>query len=60
MGIDCEALANQILALRGHSAVKVGSGAQNLLIILKGDVPADHVVEEDAQRPNGGGKAIVQ
>lgn len=60
MGVVGEALANQVLALRRHSSVKVGSGATNLLIILKGDVTADHVVEEDAERPNCSSKAVVQ
>lgn len=55
-----EALANQVLALGGHSPVKVGSGATYLLVILKWDVTTDHIVEEDAKGPNGSSKAVVQ
>jgi hypothetical protein len=31
----------------------------DLLVLLEGDVAADHVVEEDAKRPDGGGVAVV-
>ena len=34
-------------------------GRADLLVLLEGDVAADHVVEEDAQRPHGGGWAVV-
>lgn len=49
-----EALRDQVHALFRNFAVKVELAAQNLIIILKGDVTAHHVVQQDAQRPDGG------
>ena len=34
-------------------------GADDLVVLFEGNVPADHVVEEDAQRPDGGWTAVV-
>lgn len=48
VGVVGEALANQVLALGRHSSVKVGRRTAYLLVILKGDVTADHVVKENA------------
>lgn len=31
----------------------------DLLVLLKGDVPTDHVVEQDPQGPDGGRAAVV-
>ena len=31
----------------------------DLLILLEGDVAADHVVKEDAQAPNGGWDSVI-
>ena len=34
-------------------------GGADLLVLLERDVPADHVVEQDAQGPHGGWVAVV-
>ena len=36
----------------GEFAAEVDIGFDDLFILLKGDVTADHVVQEDAQRPD--------
>ena len=38
---------------------EVDLGLADLLVRLEGDVPADHVVEEDSQGPDGGGIAVI-
>lgn len=48
LGVVGEALANKILAFRREFAVERYFCAENLLVVLKRDVTADHVVKEDA------------
>jgi len=52
-----------ILLTRGESAavaaVEVDLGAADLLVRLEGNVAANHVVEEDAQAPDGGRVAVI-
>ncbi len=46
----------------GHDPVRVVEGdvrGADLLVRLEGNVPVDHVVQEDAQGPDGGGVAVV-
>ena len=34
-------------------------GVADLLVLLEGNVSADHVVEQDAEAPDGGGDSVV-
>jgi hypothetical protein len=54
-----EASPYEILALVSESRSELEVGVADLLVLLEGDVPADHVVEEDAQAPDGSGNAVV-
>lgn len=58
-GSDAQTLPDQILALASQTRSELELGHADLLILLKRDIAADHVVEEDSQRPNGGGIAVV-
>ena len=42
-------IPDKILAVRRDGVSECDLGIADLLILLEGDVPADHVVEEDAQ-----------
>ena len=57
--VDPQALRHQVLALGADLAVEAEPRRADLLVRLEGDVAADHVVEEDAQRPHGGLVAVV-
>ena len=57
--VDPQALRHQVLALGADLAVEAEPRRADLLVRLEGDVAADHVVEEDAQRPHGGRRAMV-
>jgi hypothetical protein len=48
-----EAPSDQVLALVSESGSELEVCVADLLILLEGDVAADHVVEEDAQAPDG-------
>jgi hypothetical protein len=60
-----EAAQDQILALRrqpqssGASRHEIDGGADDLVVLFEGNIAADHVVEQDAQRPNGGWPSVV-
>ena len=58
-GADAQAAADKVLALVGEAGAELDLGHADLLVLLEGDVPADHVVQEDPQRPDGGGVAVV-
>lgn len=44
---------------RGDLSPEVDSSPQDLLVLLEGDVPADHVIEQHAERPDGGRAAVI-
>ena len=54
-----ETRPDQVLALRGHRPPEAQLRVADLLVLLEGDVAADHVVEEDAQGPDGQRVAVV-
>ena len=56
---DLEAAADEVLALVGEADAEAELRAADLLVGLEGDVAADHVEEEDAERPDGGLLAAV-
>jgi len=56
---DAKAASDQLLTFRRDVATKVDLGVADLLIFLEGDVALDHVVEEDAKRPDGERVALV-
>ena len=58
-GLDPQAPLDEVAALSRQADAEVDLGRADLLVLLEGDVAADHVVEEDAQRPHGGGWAVV-
>ena len=59
VGPQPEASANQILALVGQTSSELDVGVADLLVLLEGNVSADHVVEQDAEAPDGGGDSVV-
>ena len=59
LGSDAKAASDQLLALRRHVAAEVHLGVADLLVLLEGDVALHHVVEQDAQRPDGQGVALI-
>ena len=52
--LDLKALPDQILALWGETDPKADVSTADLLVGLKWDVTANHVKEEDPQRPDCG------
>ena len=56
---DAETRPDQVLALRRHAPPEAQLGVADLLVLLEGDVAADHVVEEDAEAPHGQGVAVI-
>ena len=56
---DAKAASDQLLTFRRDVATKVDLGVADLLIFLEGDVALDHVVEEDAKRPDCERVALV-
>ena len=54
-----ETRPDQVLALGGHRSPEAQLGVADLLVLLEGDVAADHVVEEDAQGPDCQRVAVV-
>ena len=59
VGPQAEAVADEVLALVGEASTELDLGVADLLILFEGDVAADHVVEQDAQAPDGGGVGVV-
>ena len=59
LGPDPETGADQILTLGAHGPSEAELRVADLLVLLEGDVAADHVVEEDAQGPHGQRVAVV-
>ena len=59
VGSDLQAAPDKTLALLRDAPPEVELGVADLLVLLEGDVPADHVVEEDAQGPDGGRHPVV-
>ena len=57
--LDPQAPLDEVAALPRQPDAEVNLGRAYLLVLLEGDVAADHVVEEDAQRPHGGRRAMV-
>merc|ERR1719458_1956183 len=56
---DFQTAPDEALALLGDAPPEVELGVADLLVLLEWDVPADHVVEEDAQGPDGGRHPVV-
>ena len=56
---DLQAAGDEALAVIGDIASEVELGVADLLVLLEGDVATDHVEEEDAKGPYGGGHAVV-
>lgn len=60
-----EEVADQILALSRDNFVsrtrrwEIENGADDLLILLEGNITADHIVQKDAHRPDSSGRAHV-
>ena len=54
-----EAPSDQVLALVSESGSELEVCVADLLILLEGDVAADHVVKEDAQAPDGGRDSVI-
>ncbi len=54
-----QAAADEVLALVGEPRAEFHLSHADLLILLEGNVAAHHVIEKDAQRPDGGGIAMV-
>ena len=59
IGLNLKTLADQVLTFDGKSDPETKFSPTNLLVRLEGDVPADHVVEEDAHAPDGRLFAVV-
>ena len=51
---DPQAGSDQVLASFRNIVSKDQFSIADLIISLKGDVPTDHVIEQDPQGPNGG------
>ena len=58
-GLDPQAPLDEVAALSRQPGAEVDLGGADLLVLLEGDVAADHVVEEDAQGPHGGRRPVV-
>ena len=58
-GADTEAAADEVLALVGETSAELELGHADLLVLLKGDVTAHHVVKQNAQTPNCGCFALI-
>lgn len=43
----------------GDPPAEEDAAPENLLVLLKGNVPAHHVIEQHAQRPHGGRAPVV-
>ena len=56
---DPETSSDQILTLGAHGPSEAELCVADLLVLLEGDVAADHVVEEDAQGPDCQRVAVV-
>ena len=52
-------MCDELLAGLGHVFPEVEVAGHDLLVPLEGDVPTDHVVEEDAEAPHRGAAALV-
>jgi hypothetical protein len=50
---------NQISAVGRHSSAEGDGGVADLLVALKGDVPAHHVVKEDPEAPDCSRRSVV-
>lgn len=59
LGPDAQASPDQVLAFRGHVPSKMHLCVADLLVLLEGYVPLDHVIEEYAEGPHGEGVALV-
>ena len=59
VGPQPQASADQILALVSQSRPEPDVGVADLLVLLEGDVSADHVVEQDAEAPDSGRNSVV-
>ena len=59
LGPNPETRPDQILTLGGHRPPEAELRVADLLVLLEGDVAADHVVEEDAQGPHGQRVAVI-
>ena len=56
-----EAAQDQVLALwrEAPRRPEVDDGAHDLFVLFERDVAADHVVQQDSERPDRGGTAVV-
>ena len=59
LGPDPQAGLDQVGAVGGHLAAELELGVADLVVGLEGNVALDHVEEEDAEGPDGGGVAVV-
>ena len=54
-----ETRPDQILTLGADGSSEAELCVADLLVLLEGDVAADHVVEEDAEAPHGQGVGVI-
>ena len=59
LGPDPQAGPDQVLALFRERPPEPDVGVADLLVLLEGNVAADHVEEEDAERPDSGRVPVV-
>ena len=59
LGSDPQAGPDKVLAFLGERPPEPDVGVADLLVLLEGNVAADHVEEEDAERPDGGRVPVV-
>ena len=57
--LHSQAGADQVPAGRRHVLAELHHAGADLLVPLEGNVAADHVEEEDPQRPDGGAPALI-
>ena len=58
-GLYPQAPLDEVSALSRQTDAELDLRRADLFVLLEGDVAADHVVEEDTQRPHGGRRAMI-
>ena len=58
-GSQPQASSNEILALMSQPRSELEVGVADLLVLLEGNISADHVVKKDAEAPDGRGDSVV-
>ena len=59
VGSEAQAGPDQVLTLVGQAGPELDLSIADGLVLLEGDVSADHVVKEDPKAPNSRGIAMV-